>query len=141
MRSKKILIVEDHPDCRQFLKIILSRSDYVVAIAGTGLEAMEMAAMTNPDLIIMDFGLPDVTGDKVISCLKADPITKRIPVITTTGYMTAEVRKRVLAAGAATVLLKPYHIDELVDRIEECLSSDSEALSEKSGTVSHQLTA
>jgi CheY-like chemotaxis protein len=141
MRSKKILIVEDHPDCREFLKLILSRSGYLVTIAGTGLEGMEMAAITNPDLIVMDFGLPDVTGDKVISCLKADPITKGIPVITTTGYMTAEVRKRVLAAGAVTVLLKPYHIDELVDRIEGCLSSDGEALSEESGTVSHQLNA
>jgi len=71
MHSKKILIVEDHPDCREFLKLILSRSGYLVAIAGTGLEAMEMATMTNPDLIVMDFGLPDITGDKVISCLTA----------------------------------------------------------------------
>ena len=141
MRSKKILIVEDHADCREFLRIVLSRSGYVVVVAGTGLEAMELAAITNPDLIVMDFGLPDVTGDKVISCLKVDPITKSIPVIVTTGYMTAEVTKRVFAAGATTVLLKPYHVDELMERLAKCLSSAGEALPEESGTVSHQPNA
>jgi CheY-like chemotaxis protein len=141
MRSKKILIIEDHPDCRDLLKIVLSRSGYLVFQAGTGLEALERASATSPDVIVMDFGLPDVTGDKLILSLKADPLTKRIPVIVTTGYMSTEVSKRAILAGAATVLLKPYDVDELISAMEQCFSSESdrEALLSEATIVRNQL--
>jgi CheY-like chemotaxis protein len=140
MRSKKILIIEDHPDCRELLKIVLSRSGYLVFQAGTGLEALERASTTIPDVIVMDFGLPDVAGDKLIKSFKADPLTKGIPVIVTTGYMTTEVTKRALLAGAATVLLKPYDLDELMRAMEQCFSSESdrEALLTQAAIVSNQ---
>ena len=125
MRSTKILLVEDHDDCRRLLKIVLSRSGHTVVQAGTGLEALDRASVTNPDVIIMDFGLPDVTGDKVIEVLKADPATEKIPVIVTTGYMNTEIIRRAIDAGAATVLVKPYDVDRLMDAMERCLSSES----------------
>jgi CheY-like chemotaxis protein len=91
-------------------------------------------------VIVMDFGLPDVTGDKLIQSLKADPLTKRIPVIVTTGYMSTVVAKRAIRAGAATVLLKPYDIDELMSAMEQCFSSESdrEALLTQAAIVSNQ---
>jgi CheY-like chemotaxis protein len=130
MDSKKVLIVEDHPDCRGLLKIVLSRLGYVVVEAGTGQEALERASVSSFDLIIMDFGLPGMTGDKLIVRFKGEPSTKRIPVIVTTGYMDTQVAKRAIAAGAESVLLKPYDMDELVDAMKRCLSprSDRETL-------------
>lgn len=143
MRGKKILIIEDHPDCRELLKIVLSRSGYLVFQAGTGLEALERASATSPDVIVMDFGLPDVAGDKLIQSLKADPLTERIPVIVTTGYMSTEVAKRAILAGASTVLLKPYDIDELMSAMEQCFSSESdrEALPTQAAIVRDQLSS
>jgi CheY-like chemotaxis protein len=135
MDAKKVLIAEDHSDCRELLKIVLARSGYIVLQVATGLEALERASATNPDLIVMDFGLPDVSGDKVIDCLKSDPHTMKIPVIVTTGYMTIEVTKRALAAGATAVLLKPYHIDELLEAIQQCLTTGAESDSRPPGYV------
>lgn len=141
MGKTKILVVEDHPDCRELVTIVLQRSGYVIFKAGTGLEAMEQAHATNPDLILMDFGLPDMSGDKVITRLKADPSTQKIPVILTTGYMDARVTKLANAAGAATILLKPFSLERLTDAMEECLSSepDTEAVPLEPAIVGERL--
>jgi CheY-like chemotaxis protein len=122
MDTKKVLVVEDHPDCRGLVKIVLSRLGYVVVEAGTGQEALERVSESSFDLIVMDFGLPGMTGDKLIMRFKGDPSTARIPVIVTTGYMDTQVAKRAIAAGAESLLLKPYDMDELVDAINRCLS-------------------
>ena len=124
MDSKKVLIVEDHGDCRALLNVVLSRSGYTVVEAGTGPEAIERAGAMSFDLIVMDFGLPGMSGDKVIMRLKADPFTKRVPVIVTTGYLDAQVAKRAMVAGAAFVLLKPYDLEELTEVMARCLSSE-----------------
>ena len=126
MREKKILIVEDHADCRELLSLVLSRSGYTVVQAGTGLDGLERAFTTTPDLIVMDFGLPDTTGYEVILSLKRNPVTGKIPVIVTTGYMTAEVTKRAYAAGAAKVLTKPYGVDQLRSVIDQLLAEDAD---------------
>ena len=126
MREKKILIVEDHADCRELLSLVLSRSGYTVVQAGTGLDGLERASATAPDLIVMDFGLPDTTGYEVILSLKGNPVTGKIPVIVTTGYMTPEVTKRAYAAGAAMVLTKPYGVDQLRSVIDQLLATDAD---------------
>lgn len=126
MAKTKILIVEDHPDCRELLAIVLGKLGYAIVKAETGLEAIEQARATNPDLILMDFGLPDMSGDKVMMRLKADPFTEKIPVILTTGYMDAVVAKRAIAAGAAKILVKPFDLERLMDAMEKCLSPESE---------------
>jgi two-component system KDP operon response regulator KdpE len=60
--KKKILIVEDHSDIRRLMAFFLERIGYDVIEAETGLAAIERANATHPDLIIMDLGLPDITG-------------------------------------------------------------------------------
>lgn len=128
MRKKKVLIIEDHNDCRELLRIVLTRSEYLVVQAGTGLEGMERAGSASPDVIVMDYGLPDLMGDTMIKSLKANPSTRNIPVIVTTGFMTAEITQRAAAAGAASVMIKPYDVDRLLVVIEQCLSkTDIEA--------------
>jgi DNA-binding response OmpR family regulator len=125
MRNKRVLIIEDHSDCRELLAIVLGRSGYVIFKAATGLEGVDLARTTSPDLIVTDFGLPDLLGDQLILRLKADPSTEKIPVILTTGYIDTRVSKRAIAAGAAKVLVKPFELDELMDEIQQCLSSET----------------
>lgn len=126
MEIKTVLIVEDHADCRMLLKLVLSRSGYVVVEAATGQEAIEHASAARFDLIVMDFGLPGMTGDKLIRRLKDNPATRNVPVVVTTGYMDAQVAQRAIAAGAESVLLKPYDIEELVEAMERCLPLQSD---------------
>jgi two-component system cell cycle response regulator DivK len=82
--KKRILIVEDNSDSRDLLALLLTRSGYEVAEATTGLAAIEQTRVTRPDLIIMDLGLPGITGDEATARLKADPSTRDIPVIVNT---------------------------------------------------------
>ena len=122
------MIVEDHEDCRRLIRIVLTRKGFDVIEVATGLEALGFAAWNTPDLIVMDLGLPDVAGDEVISRLKADRRTEKIPVIVTTGHMSAEVTRRTLGAGAAKILLKPYGIEELMRIIEQYLLAEPVAV-------------
>src|ERR1043165_794337 len=84
--KKKILLVEDHSYMRRLMSLFLERAGYEVIEEETGLSAIERANATHPDLITIDLGLPDITGDEVVARLKADPATKHIPVIVITAY-------------------------------------------------------
>src|SRR6267142_727628 len=86
MGKHKILIVEDDSDCRELLRFFLRQSGYETVEAATGFEAVSLARVTRPDLIIMDLGMPAMTGDQATARLKADPSTRDIPVIVTTAF-------------------------------------------------------
>jgi two-component system, cell cycle response regulator len=64
----------------------------------------------HPDLILMDICLPDITGDKIIACLKANPATQEIPVIIATALLERTVKNHALHAGAAEILEKPFSV-------------------------------
>src|SRR5437773_11854150 len=107
--KKKILIVDDNSDLRKLLALVLKNSDYDTAEAARGLEALNQARATRPDLILMDLFMPDVTGDEAIVWLKADPLTRNIPVIVTTAFSYGPQVDRATALGAAGVLYKRFH--------------------------------
>ena len=120
--KKTILIVEDNSDIRRLMALSLERAGYEVVEAETGLGAIGRANATHPDLITMDLGLPDITGDEVIARLKADPATKQIPVIVITAYFkSAPVVESALAAGACEVLSKPVALRTLEDTLHRLL--------------------
>jgi two-component system, cell cycle response regulator DivK len=106
--KKRILIVEDNADARNLLAMVLARFGYEVDQASTGVAALNCAQRNRPDLIIMDLGLPEMSGDEATVRLKADPTTKAIPVIVNTAMSRQSPQvARAIAAGAATVLYKP----------------------------------
>ena len=77
------------------------------------MEALKQARATRPDLILMDLVMPDVTGDEVMRRLKADPLTRNMPVIVTTAFLSGTLVDRAIAVGAAEVLYKPFHLKSL----------------------------
>jgi DNA-binding NtrC family response regulator len=82
--AKKILVVEDVEDSRAILIIILQRfCGYETIEAGTGTEAIQKTVVERPDLIVMDLGLPDITGVEVAKALKENPNTAQIPSLPT----------------------------------------------------------
>jgi CheY-like chemotaxis protein len=123
--KKRILIVEDNSESRELLALILRRSGYDTAEAGTGLDAIDQAHATRPDLIIMDLGLPGITGDEATARLKADPSTKDIPVIVNTAFhRESSLVGRAIAAGAAQILYKPTALKVFEEVARRYLSSD-----------------
>ncbi|MGE5061005.1 MAG: response regulator [Betaproteobacteria bacterium] len=107
--KKKILVVDDNSEIRKLLMLRLEELDYDIVEAATGQEGLEQARATTPNLIIMDLAMPDYTGDEAIVSLKADPLTRHIPVIVLTAFLRGSLVDRAIAAGAAEILHKPVN--------------------------------
>jgi two-component system, cell cycle response regulator len=119
---KKILVVDDNSEIRKLLVLYLEQSGYDTVEAATGHQALEQARVTTPDLIFMDLAMPDGTGDEAIVSLKADPLTRDIPVIVLTAFLGGALIDRAIAAGAAEIVHKPVDIKWLGLVIQRHLS-------------------
>jgi CheY-like chemotaxis protein len=113
----KILYVEDNDDNVYMLKNRLSRAGFTVIIATDGAQGVVMASSEQPDLVLMDLTLPDIDGWEATRRLKADPVTKRIPVIALTANAMEGDREKALAAGCDDFDTKPVELSRLLDKI------------------------
>ncbi len=123
MARKRILLVDDEPDFVETVEFFLSGSDYQVFVAKNGKEALEQVNKKKPDLILLDFMMPEMDGLEACRRLKNDPETNSIPII----MLTAKGRKEdvvdALAAGVNSYMVKPFKLPDLVKRIEQILSA------------------
>ena len=132
MPRKLILIVEDNHQSRQLLALVLTRAGYDITEAATGLDAIDQAHAKHPDLIIMDLGLPGITGDEAMQRLKADVATKHIPVVVNTAFDRRSMPvKRAMAAGAAKILFKPTPLKTFEQVAHQVLAASSEPTDER----------
>jgi CheY-like chemotaxis protein len=114
----KILYVEDNDDNVYMLKNRLTRAGFTVIVASDGARGVAMAASEQPDLILMDLTLPDIDGEEATRRLKADPATRRIPVIALTAHAMTGDREKALAAGCDDFDTKPVDMPRLIGKIE-----------------------
>ena len=119
---KKILVVDDDPGDVSWLKKVLS-SDYVVLEADDGLQAVEMAHIEKPDLILMDVMMPKTSGYTACVRIKSDHYTKDIPVVMVTGLCQELNRKFGKEMGADGYLVKPLQPNQLRNAIARFLSA------------------
>lgn len=126
INKKKILLVEDNSDIRKVLGLRLEQLGYDTVEAATGNEALEQARARTPNLIIMDLAMPNGTGDEAIVSLKADPLTRHIPVIVLTALLHGPLVDRAIAAGAAEILHKPVNFEWLNLVLQRHLSGEQE---------------
>jgi two-component system, OmpR family, phosphate regulon response regulator PhoB len=119
---KKILVVEDYRDLRKLLVLNLNEFGYDTTEAITGLEGLKKTRAEHPDLILMDLGMPVADGDQAIRWLKADPLTRDIPVVVITALLFGPALDRAIAAGAAEIVHKPFDIKSLDEIIQRHLS-------------------
>ncbi len=127
-KKKRILIVEDNADCRELLRLIITRQlGCEVVEAATGLAAVDQASATHPDLILMDLGLPGISGAEATERIKANPAIKDIPIVINTAFNATDLTRRALAAGAAEILHKPIELMVLRDTLHKYLSKESSA--------------
>lgn len=121
----KILIVEDHPDSREILKIQIEIIGYEVVEAASGEEALDKAVAEHPDLIIMDLGLPGISGIEATTKLKADPKTADIPVVAYTAWPEEIMKEKAERACVSAFLTKPTSLRRFKEVIEKLLRTGS----------------
>lgn len=108
-----VLVVEDHDDSRQMMKIMLELDGFRVFTAATGREAVERMNTTEPDLVLMDLNLPDVDGLTVTRRIRQLSGGRKPKIIALTAYDTSDSRDRARAAGCDEFLLKPVSFERL----------------------------
>lgn len=121
MSNKKILIVDDDHDVRLGYHIRLKANSYDTYFAADSLTCIIEARKHQPDLIILDLGLPGGDGFVVMERLKANMYLAVIPVIVVTARDPNANRQRALRAGAKAFLQKPVDNEELLAVIRQCL--------------------
>jgi two-component system phosphate regulon response regulator PhoB len=120
--STTILAVDDEPDVLDLLDFTLKQAGYRVEFAEDGNQALTKARQTLPDLILLDWMLPEMEGLEVCKLLRRDPATSTIPIIMLTAKATEVDRILGFELGADDYVTKPFSPRELVLRIKAILS-------------------
>jgi two-component system phosphate regulon response regulator PhoB len=118
---RKILIVEDHKPLRSLLSFLLSGAGYETCETADALSALEETGRQKPDLVLLDWQLPDMEGIKLLRLWRADEATAGIPVIMVSGKTEEVDRVAGLKAGADDYVTKPFGRDELLARVQAVL--------------------
>jgi len=125
-QMRKILLVEDNDMNRDMLSRRLVKRGYEVAVALDGQEGLDQARQTKPDLVLMDMSLPVKDGWVATAELKADPVTRPIPVIGLSAHAMAGDRDRAMESGCDDYDTKPIELDRLLGKIEALLGKTAE---------------
>jgi len=118
----KILIIDDDVQATKLLDKVLSVEGYETAVINDSTQAIHAALTLNPDLILLDLMMPDPDGFKVCRMLREYPRFTLIPVIIVTALDDSDSKIVAFGAGADDYLTKPFHIDELTQRVRDLLN-------------------
>jgi len=114
MAGNKILVVDDEPGLAHALAITLRASGWDVSTAGDGASALSAAASRTPDVVLLDLGLPDMSGLDVITAIRA---WSRVPIVVLSARQHGEDKVDALDAGADDYVTKPFAMNELLARL------------------------
>lgn len=136
----RILVVDDEPQIRRFLRTSLVAQGYLLSEAGNAADAVTLASKEKPDLVILDLGLPDGEGFDVIEKLR---LSSQIPIVVLSVRNDEQGKVRALDLGADDYVTKPFGMEELIARIRTALRHrlqiQGEAPVFRSGTLSVDL--
>jgi two-component system KDP operon response regulator KdpE len=123
-QTATILVIDDEPQIRKFLRISLASQGYKVLEAGTGDDGLTQAALSKPDLLVLDLGLPDMDGQDVLSQFRE---WSAVPVLVLSVRASEGEKVRALDAGANDYVTKPFGIQEFLARIRALLRQAPES--------------
>lgn len=116
--SRRILLVDDNADVVESLAAVLRRAGYVAHTATDGASALTLAETIHPDVIVLDLGMPQMSGYEVAYALRRRPGETHVQLIAATGWGSKEDRLRTQEAGFDAHLTKPLNPDELIRLME-----------------------
>lgn len=118
---KKILIVEDNDLNLKLFRDLLEANGYQTYETKEGIEAISLTRNVQPDLIIMDIQLPEISGLDVTRKIKADRDICHIPIVAVTAFAMKDDEEKIMAAGCEAYLSKPIAIDDFLSTIRRFL--------------------
>ena len=120
MGKRRVLVVDDDPAIVEMLVELLERDGrFEVQTATTGFDAGLKTKEFQPDVIVLDYMLPDINGSGVIKSIRSDPSVKDVRIIIVSGVVNREDVEALLECGADDFMQKPFSIEQLVKRITE----------------------
>ena len=125
MAARLALIVDDNAFNLKLLRDVLRFEGYRTAEAATATSALASAAAERPDVVLLDVGLPDMSGVDALARLRADPRTRSVPVMAVTSSAMVGDRERLIGAGFDDYLAKPVGIRDLVERVRRLCEPDA----------------
>jgi len=116
--KKRILIVDDEPGIGKVLRVEFSLSGFDVTTTTSGAEAIELIRAQEPDVVLLDVLMPDVSGTDVLNAVRT---FSHVPIIVFTGH--AEIGQSTLKLGASDYITKPFNHELLMDKVKSVLSA------------------
>ena len=119
--KRRIMIVDDDPDALSLMEKILEEEDIDLIKVSNATEVGLKAAQLTPDLILLDFLMPDLNGFDVCKALRNNELTRSIPIMAVTCLSKEEDIERIFECGADEYLPKPYKVDQLLEKVRELI--------------------
>lgn len=116
-----ILIIEDEKSIQKLAKANLTASGYQVLVADNGEEGLRLAQVERPDLVLLDLMLPGMSGWDVLISIRLSQKLRKIPVVVMTAVVPDGEEYRIRGMRTAGYLVKPFTVDELLDKVKEVL--------------------
>jgi two-component system cell cycle response regulator DivK len=125
MAGELILIVEDHDKNRKLVRDVLQHKGYVTIEAESGEDGVRLARERRPALVLMDIQLPGIDGITALGQLRADPLTRGIPVIAVTASVMTHDRQKIMAAGFDGYQPKPIRVKDFLEAVRQTVDRGS----------------
>jgi signal transduction histidine kinase/DNA-binding NarL/FixJ family response regulator len=123
--TPKVLYIEDNADTRALVRRVLSR-DFIILEASDPISGIELAVDTNPDLVLSDINLPQMSGREVAARLKT--LLPNVPLVAVSANQEEDARQKIIAAGFVGFIPKPIEIDTFADQVKEFLGGKRETI-------------
>ena len=125
----KILHVDNEPDTVEMVKVFLADKGYEIVTASSGAEALEKVKTENPDLVLLDIMMPDISGWDVYQKIKEGYPNVKVAFLSVI-EVSSDWKSKLILSGLAVYILKPFTKEDLIERIDHMLKEDQPKASE-----------
>jgi len=119
--KKRVMIVDDDPDALALMENILTDEGFELIKVSNATEVGLRAAQLSPDLILLDFLMPEINGFEVSKALRNNELTRSIPIMAVTCLTKEQDIERIFECGADEYLAKPFKVDQLLEKVRELI--------------------
>lgn len=121
--KKRVMIVDDDPDALALMEKILTDEGFELIKVSNATEVGLKAAQLSPDLILLDFLMPEINGFEVCAALRENELTRSTPIMAVTCLTKEQEIERIFSCGADEYLAKPFKVEQLLERVRDLIGS------------------